>query len=433
MSKRATNHVDTPTELGRRLRDARARAGVTQSDLAFPGCSAGYISRIEAGERVPSLQILRELARRLGISEAYLAEGRDTEAVSQSPLTDAEIALRLGDIGRAEELYATIVRSSASERERLSAIEGLGHVAAASGRPRDAAALFEQALGRDGDPPSRPRLAEALGRAYATLGELAPAIAIFERCLKHFSEEGDTIQYIRFACLLGYALSDSGDHASAARVVAGALDKGRSLADPYTRSRLYWAQSRVLLEQGRSDLAERYARKTLETLRVTEDAYALGHAHQALAQIYLDLDRPEDAARMLKDGWPLIAPVATPLELAHFQIDQARALAALGKPDAATRVATIALERLGDALPVGAGRAYILLGDIFAGIGDRARAHELYEQAVRVLEPQGPNRYLVEGYKALARCLKSEKRTEDALRFLERAFHVQEQMTKQAA
>ena len=102
MARRPTNHVDTPTELGRRLRAARARTGITQGELAFPGCSAGYISRIEAGERVPSLQILRELARRLGISETYLAEGIDGEAVSQTPLTDAEIALRLGDIAQAE-------------------------------------------------------------------------------------------------------------------------------------------------------------------------------------------------------------------------------------------------------------------------------------------------------------------------------------------
>jgi len=41
--------------------------------LAFPGCSAAYVCRIEAGERVPSPRILAELARRLGVTTAELA------------------------------------------------------------------------------------------------------------------------------------------------------------------------------------------------------------------------------------------------------------------------------------------------------------------------------------------------------------------------
>jgi tetratricopeptide (TPR) repeat protein len=433
MSKRHTSHVDAPAELGRRLRTARRRAGLTQSELAFPGCSAGYVSRIEAGERIPSLQVLRELASRLGISEAYLAEGMDRDGVSQSPLVDAELALRLGNAESAEELYRRVLEGSTSDRERSMALEGLGHVAVAGGRPRDAVALFEQALPSTDDLPTRPRLAEALGRAYATLGEFAPAIAIFEQCLEHVETTGDPIQYVRFACLLGYALTDSGDHDAAARVVARALHRGREITDPYSRSRLYWSQSRLLLEQGRSDRAERYARKALETLRVTEDTYALGHAHQALAHIYLDLDRPEEAAKELRDGWPLIAATATPLEIAHFQIDQARALAALGKPEAAGRVATVALDRLGDASPVDAGRAYVLVGDIFTALEESARAREMYEQAVKSLEPLGPSRYLIEAYKALARVLKSANRPNDALDLLERAFRVQEQMVRHAA
>ena len=58
--------------------EAREAAGLSQRELAFPGCSAAYISRIERGERIPSLQVMRELARRTGVSEAFLARGRET-------------------------------------------------------------------------------------------------------------------------------------------------------------------------------------------------------------------------------------------------------------------------------------------------------------------------------------------------------------------
>ncbi|MGH3079080.1 MAG: helix-turn-helix domain-containing protein [Gaiellaceae bacterium] len=79
-------HVDDPVSVGRRLRAAREAAGLSQRELAFPGCSAAYISRIERGERVPSLQVLRELAQRCVVSEEHLAWGHEDsldEAVSE--------------------------------------------------------------------------------------------------------------------------------------------------------------------------------------------------------------------------------------------------------------------------------------------------------------------------------------------------------------
>lgn len=73
-----TPHYDDPHAVGRRLYEGRTAAHLSQRELAFPGCSAAYISRIERGERVPSLQVLRELARRIGTTEAVLAYGRET-------------------------------------------------------------------------------------------------------------------------------------------------------------------------------------------------------------------------------------------------------------------------------------------------------------------------------------------------------------------
>ena len=76
--KRArTPHYDDPSAVGQRLYEARKAAGLSQRDLAFPGCSAAYISRIERGERIPSLQVLRELARKVGVSEQKIAYGRE--------------------------------------------------------------------------------------------------------------------------------------------------------------------------------------------------------------------------------------------------------------------------------------------------------------------------------------------------------------------
>jgi transcriptional regulator with XRE-family HTH domain len=89
------SHVDDPAAVGRRLKDARLAAGLSQRQLSFPGCSAAYISRLEAGDRVPSLQLLRKLAAKLNADEQYLATG--VERVEQEPpeLIEAEVSRRL--------------------------------------------------------------------------------------------------------------------------------------------------------------------------------------------------------------------------------------------------------------------------------------------------------------------------------------------------
>ena len=89
------SHVDDPAAVGRRLRDARIDAVLSQRQLSFPGCSAAYISRLEAGDRVPSLQLLRKLALRLNADEQYLATG--VERIEQAPpeLVEAEVERRL--------------------------------------------------------------------------------------------------------------------------------------------------------------------------------------------------------------------------------------------------------------------------------------------------------------------------------------------------
>ena len=64
------SYYDDPVAVGSRIKQARLAAGMSQKQLAFAGCTAAYVSRIEQGDRVPSLQILREFARRLGVGES---------------------------------------------------------------------------------------------------------------------------------------------------------------------------------------------------------------------------------------------------------------------------------------------------------------------------------------------------------------------------
>jgi transcriptional regulator with XRE-family HTH domain len=94
------SHVDDPAAVGRRLRDARLAAGLSQRQLSFPGCSAAYISRLEAGDRVPSLQLLRKLAQKLDADEQYLATGVERVEQLAPDQVEEEVTRRLAGTAR---------------------------------------------------------------------------------------------------------------------------------------------------------------------------------------------------------------------------------------------------------------------------------------------------------------------------------------------
>src|SRR6187549_1013254 len=91
--------------IGARLKRLRLARGLSQRELASPGVSYAYISRIEAGTRQPSVKALRRLAAKLGVSAAYLETGSDLDPTEarELRLTDIELAIRLGEKDGLEE------------------------------------------------------------------------------------------------------------------------------------------------------------------------------------------------------------------------------------------------------------------------------------------------------------------------------------------
>lgn len=121
--KRArTPHYDDPAAVGKRLLEAREAAGLSQRELAFPGCSSAYISRIERGERIPSLQVMREIARRTGVSEQVLAFGRETldDAVA-AQIRAVEAAEASGDRAERARSYQALSRAASKAARTLGA------------------------------------------------------------------------------------------------------------------------------------------------------------------------------------------------------------------------------------------------------------------------------------------------------------------------
>jgi len=431
MPRQKSTHVDSPSAVGERLKAAREKAGLSQRQLSFPGCSPAYISRIESGDRIPSLQLLRELGRRLAVSEDYLATGSDSRTDGAHVLVEAEVELRLCNLDEAERIYGFALESSSNAAVRGGALAGLGQAAFRRGQPREAIDFFEAALGTFGDgEPAHPELADSLGRAYAMVGELESAIGVFERCLTNAERREDLFQTIQFSVLLGHTLIDSGNLGRAEELLGRALALGKNSSNPSVLAHLYWTQSRLHAERGEPETAARYARRALEILRLTEDTYRTARAHQLLAHIELDRGNAQEALDLLEEGWPLIEASGNGLERAQYRLEEARALARLGRSEEAAALAMQISGLIADAHPEDAARSYSVLAGVFQDLGDRSRARELYELAAELLEPRNPNRFLIDVYSHLADIADSEGRKEEAYELMKKAVGMQKEVAE---
>src|SRR5215475_3632372 len=141
-----------PETIGQRLRRLRLERKLSQRELAGPGVSYAYISRIEAGARRPSVKALRMLAKKLGVSADYLETGseiRDTDE-RELRIADAELELRLADNpAEAEKKLEQLRNDAVAAGDALAASRAnvaLGLAAAATGRNAVAIERLESGL-----------------------------------------------------------------------------------------------------------------------------------------------------------------------------------------------------------------------------------------------------------------------------------------------
>ena len=377
MPRQKSDHVDSAVGLARRLRQARERAGLSQRALALGICTPAYVSRLEKGERIPSLQLLRRLAARLGVDADELASG--APGPREDPLLDAEVALLLGETMEAEQLF-TAALDPENRALRARALAGLGEIAYSIGDARGAVALLEEAV--ETDLHERSEVAEPLGRALAQLNDLDAAIGVFEHALADARGRGDSYETLRYAVLLADALIDAGEHARATELLGNVVAAEEELDSPLALARLWRSQALLHEERGDRRTAERYARRALEAVAFASHARYVVRAHKLLARVELDRGNAERALELLYSADGIVRRAGDPYELALLRVEQARTLVQLDRRDeAASRAheAASALENVEAADPA---RGLALVAEVFMRLGDHARAAELSTRAV---------------------------------------------------
>jgi transcriptional regulator with XRE-family HTH domain len=413
--------------IGQRLKRLRLDRDLSQRELAAPGVSYAYISRIEAGSRQPSVKALRRLAAKLGVSADYLETGSDLDPDGERELQlgDLELAVRLGETAAAAEgLRDVLAQAEAAGdhhciwRARVS----LAAIAMERGTFGAAVAVLEDAV-RDEpfDPVIHDDVYGELARAYSAAGHAHRAVQLLERCLDELGDGEDPMLEARYAVLLSYALSDAGDLSRAEEVVQQALERADESEDPYMRVRLYWSMARLASAEGRSTVALTNVRKAIALLQATDDTLHLARAHILAANIALKRDDASIASRHLDDAERLLgkAPAAEDaIEITHCR---SRVALLLGDAGRATALAREALSLIGDESPSDQGRAYAALADALALGGTTDEAHEAFTHAVALLEQQNRWREAAATCRSWARMLRQVGREDQAMDVLDRA------------
>lgn len=412
--------------IGQRLKRLRLDRGLSQRELAAPGVSYAYISRIEAGTRQPSVKALRRLAANLGVSAEYLETGSELDAAQQRELklADLELAVRLGDEREVEgPLFALLDEANAAGDRAAAqrASVALAMVAMNRSEWDLAARLLETATAGDVFAPAeRYDIYMNLGRAYAYGGRPHAAVALYEQCLEAVADHADAALEARYAALLSYALSDMGDLARAEDVVQRALTRLDDEDDPYMRVRLYWSMARLANVEGRESVALSNIRKAIALLQATDDTLHLARAHLLAARIAVsknpdEAERHLDAAEHHLGGSPAVA------DTVEVAIQRAELAVARGDGEGAVTFARRALEANRGANPVDDGQAYAALANGLALQQEMEPADDAFRRSAEILEGQGRWHDCANVCRAWARMLRQVGREDQAMDVLDRA------------
>lgn len=411
--------------IGQRLKRLRLERGLSQREVATPGVSYAYISRIEAGTRQPSVKALRKLAAKLEVTAGYLETGSDlaSDEALELRLSDLELAVRLGDWEQAEGPLEQIAAEAAGAGDRNAArrarvaLAALAHERGEYGR---AASLLEAAVA---DEPFLPAdhfdIYTKLGRAYAADGRTRQAIELFERCLVEV-QSLDSAFAARYATLLSYALSDIGANARAERVVRQALELAGDSSDPYMRVRLYWSMARLAHNEGRESVALQNVRKAIALLEATDDSFHLGRAHLLAARITVARNDATVTDEHLDRAAKLLGNAPAIEDKAELKILRSRVALAKGDAAEAEKFARRALD-LNGISDVDQGYATAAYGDALALGGSYDEAEDAYSRAVDVLEMAGQHREAAQTCRNWGQMLLKLRREGDAARVLDRA------------
>jgi tetratricopeptide (TPR) repeat protein len=418
-------------ELGRRIRNARIEAHLTQAQVAGNEISTAYVSRIEDGQRRPDVRLLGAMAGRIGMTVEELLLGmpravllelhrlldRAGEALDEG---DGETALRdadevLAGIGDAHLVDLRL----AARRIRASALES-------AGRLEDAIAELEDLASSPKPDLAWLRTLIALCRCLIENGDLDRAIALGEEGAAKVESAGldNTTEAIQLTVITAGGHVLRGDLNHAMRTYRQAIDRATDVNSTLGRASAYWSASLIESRRGEATSALSMAQEALALFEVCDEPSNLGRLRTQVAALQLKLDPPDATGAietLARAEVELEWSTAGSLDLADLLLVRARCHVVLGDHPAALVEIAQAEELLGDSSPLLSAGAAMLHGQIAAAREDVATARESFGRAIRMLDTVHADREAAQLWLELANLLEDLGEKDQALDAYRRA------------
>jgi transcriptional regulator with XRE-family HTH domain len=312
-------------EFGRRLKALRLERGLAQTDIAGPGMSAGYLSRLESGMRPPTARTVAYLSEKLGVNASAFGETTGGDDLSRILAT-----VTSGDDDATVEALENAVRTDelADPATRWQALWLIAKIQFQQGQRADELVTL-RTLTRLSDQIDvaelRVRSRNLLARCQRSLGDVLAAQAsareAYELATTRNPHASDTA---RTLMILVSVESELGRLAEA-RAHADKLAQVLVNTPGTLRVEALWTVATVLTREGDHVGAAEMLTTALKEMDSRDDLTLWLRLRLAATSLYLQMTPPdtEQATQRLAEAEPALKLVGTPVLVDEFGFLQA--------------------------------------------------------------------------------------------------------------
>ena len=368
--------------------------------------TAGYISRIEVGQRRPSLEALERLADTLSVpvEEFLIDETSVVDVQMRLALDHAELSLLSGDASSALEKSLEVEEWLAGQGHglqqpllavdaryvRAAALESLGHL-------NEAIALLEEVTTRPEPTVRWVKALIALCRCFKEQGNFARAIQVGDQAAPLIADLGleGLTESIQLTVSVAGAYMKHGDLDEAVRICSRAVETAERVSSPVAKASAYWNASLIEGRRGSHVAALSMAQRALASFEEGEDVRNIGRLRTQVAAMQLRTAPPDVTGaleRLRVAEKELDWSSASPMDRADLCLVLGRAKFLAGNTEGALTALTSAEDLLGKDAPLLRAEAATLRGRISFATGDYASARKHYAGAVAALSSVGSDR-----------------------------------------
>ena len=445
----------TPAQrLGQRLRQARLRHNMTQSEVAQKTFSVSYISAVERGQIRPSLGALERLSERLEVPLAdlmrdadapvnysYTPSYRETQAERQREDTEqrlrmAPLLARQGpeEAQRALDSLLEITSRQLSQQDQITLHARLAFCYFQLGRGDESRREAQEGMAlaeRAGDMETRERLRNELGNAYHLMRNHHLALDQYRAC-RDAIDQG-VVRDPRFHLTVLFNLGNTywrlGDATSAIEYLRQAKKIAEETRNPEQLGAIYYTLSAAYAQGPQNDpaLSRLYASRSMMAYEDADNERVTSRVYNRLGRACAQDGQIDEAVSYLEESHALATQQGDARGAAEAQRSLASIFVQQGKLDDAARLVAAAAEEAtisGD--PIAQGETLLVQAQVAEARKKSSEAEQAYEQAITLLQQTDATQYQSDALFQYSSFLERQGQNARALELLKQAWSLRD-------